>query len=81
MGERRKKRFVDPSKGHPNDKFYGVPLWMRRLEKKMAKRRDPNEVVDVDFSGLERDEGVMVELANGERYPDNDVVGWLEDCR
>ena len=47
----------------------------------MAKRRDPNEVVDVDFSGLERGEGVMVELANGERYPDNDVVGWLEDCR
>ena len=46
MGERRKKRFVDPSKGHPNDRFYGVPLWMRRLEKKMAKRRDPNEVVD-----------------------------------
>ena len=65
MGERRKKRFVDPSKGHPNDKFYGVPLWMRRLAKKAAKRRGPNEVVDVDFSGLERGEGVMLEMDGG----------------
>ena len=65
MGERRKKRFVDPSKGHPNDKFYGVPLWMRRLAKKAAKRRGPNEVVDVDFGGLERGEGVMLEMDGG----------------
>ena len=62
---RRKNKFVDPSRGHPNDKFYGVPLWMRRLEKKRAKRRDPNEVVDVDIGGLERGEGVMVEMDGG----------------
>lgn len=67
MGERRKNRYVDPSKGHPNDVFYGVPLWMRRLAAKQRKRdKEASGSLEIDkdvdyaeeiIDGLQRGEG------------------------
>ena len=48
MGERRKNRYVDPSKGHPNDAFYGVPLWMRRLAAKQRKKLVACRTAEID---------------------------------
>ena len=66
MGERRKNRYVDPSKGHPNDAFYGIPLWMRRLEARQRKRRKRvSGRMEID-DGVDYAEEIIDELQRSE---------------